>query len=188
MLKGERARKTGLVLLSVFIVWHAIGTSLVGPLPQGQLKESLMKVYGSYLTFFHLNNSWWFYAPNPFLGSILRYETVNSRGEKSVHPLSESRDKFDHAYSRYINFYGYLLMYPKYSGERGYTESVARYLCGQHAASEKIVSIRFLLFRQQRFTPDDYLQGKRPFDEEFLKKTVSRHYPCPQLSVSATIK
>ena len=177
-MKVASVRKAGFAVMSAFIVWHAVGVSLVGPLPDSELRKNLMEVYGYYLAFFHLDSTWMFYAPNPSFGSILRYETLNSRGEKSVFPLSESHGKFDHAYSRYTNFYGYLFAYPKYARNHGYHKSVARYLCGQHQKSEEIVQIRFFIFRQQRFTKDDYLKGKHPLDNEFLKKGVSRAYKC----------
>ena len=174
---SQRTRKLGLGLLSLFIVWHVIGIAIVGPYNSSYLHNKLLAVYDGYLSLFHLNHPWPFYAPNPFKGSILNYETINATGETQTYPLSHARGKYSHAYFRYTNFYAYLFQTPKYSKKRGYDTSVARYLCAQHH-DEAIRAINFVLLKQKRFTYIDYRNGKRPLDEEFLDKEVYGPYPC----------
>jgi hypothetical protein len=140
-----------------------------------------MTVYQNYLAVFHLDSSWPFYAPNPFLGSILNYETVSASGETKTYPLTHGRGKFNHAYFRYTNFYAYLFSDVQYTKKRGYDKSVARYLCNKHKGSD-ITSINFILLNQTTFTYEDYQKGKRPLDKEFLKKTVFGPYSCSQSS------
>jgi len=136
-----------------------------------------MNVYQNYLAVFRLDRSWPFYAPNPFLGSILSYETISASGETRIYPLTGAREKFNHAYFRYTNFYAYLFSDAEYSKKRGYDKSVARYLCNQHKGSD-ITSINFILLNQTTFTYEDYQKGNRPLDEEFLQKTVYGPYSC----------
>ncbi|MCI0507731.1 MAG: hypothetical protein L0Z73_16695 [Gammaproteobacteria bacterium] len=176
---SQRTRSLGLIILSVFIVWHAIGIAVVGPFGKSYLRDSLMRLYHNYLAVFHLDRSWPFYAPNPFLGSILNYETVSASGETKIYPLTHAREKFDHAYFRYTNFYAYLFNDPDYSKRRGYDKSVAHYLCKQHAG-RNITAINFILFSQRPFSYEDYQKGKRPLDEEFLERKAFGPYHCEQ--------
>ena len=176
MERPQRVRSIGFILLSIFLVWHAIGITIVGPFSQSYLRDGLMKVYQGYLGVFHLDRSWPFYAPNPFLGSILKYQTVSQSGETKNYPLTQAREKYEHAYFRYTNFYAYLFSDPDYSKKRGYDKSVARYLCAQHL--EDIVQIKFILLKQKMFTRNDYLAGKQPLDSEFLEEKIFGPYDC----------
>jgi hypothetical protein len=179
MERSQRTRSIGLTILSIFIIWHTIGIGIVGPFAKSYLRDSLMALYDGYLAVFHLDRSWPFYAPNPFPGSILSYETISATGTTKLHPLTQAREKFDHAYFRYTNFYAYLFSDPKYTKQRGYDKSVARFLCGQHKG-EDITALNFVLLKQTKFTYADHKNGKHPLDEEFLKKAVFGPYNCAQ--------
>jgi hypothetical protein len=179
MERPERTRAIVFFFLSAFIIWHAVGISVVGPFSKSHLHDGLMNIYQHYLAVFHLDRSWPFYAPDPFLGSILKYETISTTGEINTYPLTQARKKFDHAYFRYTNFYAYLFSDLEYTRKRGYDYSVVRYLCNQHKGGD-IKAIRFVLFSQKQFTPEDYKLGKRPLDEEFMQKRVIGPYPCLQ--------
>ena len=170
------ARRTGKITLSLFIIWHAIGISVVGPAYTSVMRDNLMKIYGHYLAIINLDSGWPFYAPDPYLGSILSYETITNSDHRVNHPLSHARDKFDHAYFRYTNFYAYLFKNQSYSLKRGYDKSVARFLCSQH--SSDVVAINFILQHQKRFTHTNYQRGYRPLDNEFLTTTVIGPYDC----------
>jgi len=178
-------RAAGYVLMSLFIIWHVVGIAIVGPFDRSYMRDGLMKIYRPYLAFFHLNQSWPFYAPNPFPGSILNYQTTDASGVTRVYPLTQGREKFDHAYFRYTNFYAYLFSDPKYTQKKGYDKSVARFLCNRHF-KENIVSIEFVLLSQKPFSREDYLSGKRPLDPEFLKETRFGPYPCDIPSEAAS--
>jgi len=175
---SRRARATGLFILSLFIIWHMVGIAIVGPFDRSFMRDGLMKVYQPYLATFHLNQSWPFYAPNPFPGSILNYQTISSAGEAETYPLTQARAKFNHAYFRYTNFYAYLFSDPEYTRKKGYDKSVANYLCSKHQ-NQDVVSVKFILLNQKMFTRDDYLAGKRPLDKEFLRESVFGPYSCP---------
>lgn len=176
---SQRTKTAGIILFSFFILWHAIGIAVVGPFSRSYLRDKLQVLYYDYLTTLHLNRSWPFYAPTPFRGSILSYETVTATGEKKAYPLTQARDKFDHAYFRYTNFYAYLFQDPKYTKQRGYDDSVARFLCQQHQ-EQNVASITFILHKQKFFSYIDYRNGRRPLDEQFLEKEVFGPYPCTQ--------
>jgi len=170
-------QRMGLVLFSIFLLWHAIGISVVGPSHKSYMRNGLMYIYEDYLALFHLDQQWLFYAPNPFFGSILQYETIDSSGRKTTYPLTNIRNKFDHTYFRYTNFYAYLFSDFRYTKKRGYDKSVARYLCAQHKDSD-IKRINFILQYQKRFTYIDFRSGMRPLDKQFLTKAVLGPYQC----------
>jgi hypothetical protein len=177
MVRTERIRKIGLCLMSVFIIWHVVAMAFVGPSHNHYLRSNLMSIYKNYLNVLNLNGPWPFYAPNPSFGSIMRYETISASGEIKIYPLTEAHNKFDHAYVRNINFYVYFYRNAAKTKKRGYDKSVARYLCAQHAGTD-VKEIIFRRYRQKRFTFQNYQQGKKPLDDEFLKHTVHGPYPC----------
>ena len=177
MESSPKSRKIGLAIFSVFIIWHAVGITIVGPFSESNFRNGLMSLYKDYLGILHLDTSWPFYAPNPGRGSVLRYETTSASGEKKYFHLTQARGKYEHAYFRYSNFYNYLFSHPKYAEKRGYDKSVARFLCARHKG-KNVISIRFILLRQQEFTYEDYKKGKRPLDKEFLKRTFYGPFSC----------
>ncbi len=174
---SRHTHRFGLAILSIFILWHVVAISIVGPFGNSYLRQNLMRVYQDYLAIFHLNRAWAFYSPNPFTGSMLSYQTTAISGELQTYPLSRARGKFAHAYFRYTNFYAYLLGDPTYSQQRGYDKSVANFLCRQHQA-DLIKEIHFVLLSQGMVSHEDYRQGKRPLDEGNLVKSVFGPYLC----------
>lgn len=173
---SRRIRMIGLVLMSLFIIWHTIAIAIVGPFGQSYLRGNFLTIYQDYLSLFQLNRSWSFYS-SPSIGSILSYEVNTATGETLIFPLTNKKQKFDHAYFRYTNFYVYLFHNPVGSKNRGYDKSVARYLCAQHEGIDA-AEIRFILQLQKLFTYKDYRNGKRPLDEEFLEKKIFGPYRC----------
>ncbi|MDH5326173.1 MAG: hypothetical protein OEZ68_16270 [Gammaproteobacteria bacterium] len=169
-------QRIGSLILSLFIVWHAVGITVVGPLNKGSARDKLITAYGPYLNLLHLNDEWPFYAPNPFLGSIMSYKAVDRSGQTKTYPLTQAHHKLDHAYFRYTNFYVYLFSAPNYAQQRGYDKSVARFLCAQHQGSVREIS--FVLQKQKRFTPRDYKAGYRPTDPPFLDTHIFGPFPC----------
>lgn len=170
-------RKSVKLAASVFLAWHVIGITLVGPFSQSEFHNQLMKVYGGYLALFHLDRNWPFYAPNPYLGSILTYQTSTADGETQIYPLSQKQGKMQHAYFRYTNFSAYMFLDPEYSKKRHYDLSLARYLCRLHK-DQQVLQIQFNLETQQTFTAQDYLAGKHALDPEFLHSQTFGPYSC----------
>lgn len=170
-------KKIGFGLFSLFILWHVIAIGVVGPASKSYLRDHLMRVFGPYLQVLKLDRSWPFYAPNPFYGSLLSYEIEYPSGDKRHYELTLARHKFQHAYFRYTNFYAYLFKDPRYSHEKGYDKSVAQFLCRRHSLSGS-GQLRFTLKRQQKFTYEDYRQGKRPLDSDFIKIINFGPYSC----------
>lgn len=177
MFSSKRIRSAGFVIFSVFIVWHLIGISVVGPLYNRNPYSSLSNIYANYLSILRLNRAWPFYAPNPQLGIIMRYETVDALGKSQIHRLTEAFGRYQHAYARYSNVFVYLFEDPDYTRQRGFDKSVAGYLCRQHK-NDDIKSINFIVLNQTEYTHLDYKQGKNPLDPEFIDRKVFGPYPC----------
>lgn len=153
--------------------------SVVGPLYHSNPESLLSKIYYNYLSVLRLNRAWPFYAPNPQLGIIMRYETVDAHGKSQVHPLTEAYGRYQHAYARYSNVFVYLFEYPDYTRERGFDKSVARYICEQHK-QEDVREINFIVLNQKIFTHEDYQNGKDPLDPEFVERKVFGPYSCDE--------
>lgn len=174
---SSRIHKISMGLMSAFIAWHLIAMMIVGPFHESKIRSSLMKIYDEYLWLLKLDGPWSFYAPNVSYGTIFRYITVNSTGERKTYPLTESKKKYEHGYVRNINFYLYFFFDAAYTRKSGYDKSVARYLCHKHSHND-VKEIIFRRYLQKRFTPEDYLLGKDPYSKEFLKFTDYGPYPC----------
>ena len=121
---SQRTRTIGFTVLSLFIIWHVLAMTIIGPFSKSYMRDSMLTYYNNYLAIFRLDGSWPFYAPDPFLGSILSYQTVTSSGEKHSFSLTQAREKFDHAYFRYTNFYAYLFSDLEYSKKKKVTTKV----------------------------------------------------------------
>ena len=164
-------------IFSLFIVWHVIAIAVVGPM-WGDSPEVLKQShFRHYLAFFHLDRAWPFYAPNPQLGTLVRYQTVDSTGTVKTYPLTEAYNRYQHAFSRNGNIYTYLFQYPEYTSDRGFDRSIARYLCSRHAG-EQIQSIKFIQLVQKPLSHQDYLKGARPLDPEYVNSSIFGPYPC----------
>lgn len=172
MQRSELKQKIVLTLFSVFIVWHAIGIGVVAPSHGSHFRESMMKIYGNYLSTFRIHPTWHFYSPNPGRGVLISYETISDSGGRQRYPLSQARHKFNHAYFRYTNFYVYLFSDEDYSARQGYDQSVANYLCRQHEG-ENVSQIEFVYYSQKVFSPQNYRDGKRALDDEFLSRDAT---------------
>jgi len=176
-LHSKTLRRIGYAAFSAFIAWHVVAITIVGPFSKSYLRDGLMQIFGGYLDLTELNRGWPFYAPDPSFGRIMRYQTIAADGKTTLYPLTQAREKFDHAYFRYTNFYFYLFDNPRYSKTKHYDKSVARFLCRRHQ-NEGISAINFIVIDQSRFTYLDYQKGARPLDQTFLNEKQFGPYPC----------
>jgi hypothetical protein len=179
MTTARPLHSAGIVALSVFIVWHAVGIAFVGPSGDSQLRRQLLEVWRPYLDFLQLNRRWAFFAPDVAYGSFFEYEVLRSSGTRERYPLSHALHRFHPAYFRHTSFYYYLFDGWERARARGYDRSVARYLCRLHGT--EAVSIHFVRHYQRRFTAADYRLGKRPLDPAFVDDYVDGPYACDSL-------
>ena len=160
-------------LASAFILWHSLGIIFVGPGPDSDLYRILRPWYEPYLRFFHLDNNWGFYAPNPIHGTFLRYVVRFPDGSREFE-LSEKFQKHDPAYFRHT----LLLKNLRWDSSQTtvYRQSIAQFLCTQHEGARQITLVAY---DQTKFTAEDFISGQHPLDPKRLeRKTLGNPINC----------
>ena len=170
-------RTLGLVAASIFIVYHVVGIAFVGPAADSYIRNKMWPYYETYLSALRIDGGWSFYAPDPSYGTIISYEAISEGGEKQIYPLSHKRPKIERGYFLYTNFFNYALNDPAEAAEKGYIDSMVRYLCDQNS-DFPAHEITFIEQSQTAFRYTDYLNGHRPLDPEFLEETRHGPYTC----------
>ena len=174
---ASMTRKIGLIAASIFVVYHVIGIAFIGPGANSYIRNKIWPYYQTYLSILQIGGGWSFYAPDPSYGTIISYEAVGQDGETQTYPLSHKRPKIERGYFLYTNFFNYALADPSAAAEKGYTDSMVRYLCDQ-TGDFPAYEITFIEQTQKPFRYTDYLNGHRPLDAEFLEETRHGPYTC----------
>jgi hypothetical protein len=160
-------------LFSLLLAWHALAL-LVGPAPGSHTMGKIYPVFEPYLRFFHLENYWAFFAPDPASGNLLRYLVVDGEGKEHVFKLTETHHRHEAAYFRHTTFYTAI----SEQKDLNYTTSFAHWLCRRHAPITPR-HVQFFTGQQQRLPRAEYLKGKRPLDEEYTSVRYEAAIPCP---------
>ncbi len=160
------------VLMSVFVVWHAICV-VVGPAPQdSQIAQALRPMVGSYLKLISLDVKWGFFAP---IGgaSEFRYIVRDSAGTSHLFRPTSKLAWYDPGNLWIIDRYRVARQLPGVYGDL----LIAEY-CQKHS-SLKPVEIRLLEVEQHKdLLPSDHLAGKHPLDAQFATTQTLRTGPC----------
>jgi hypothetical protein len=160
------------VAMSVLLVWHTIAM-VIATAPESRVTDAARALFQPYLTLFRLDNNWGFFAPNVPRGWQFRYMIEDANGTQ--HSFIPEND-LNHFHPNSIWFkdhYREVMRYPDTFGD-----AMAHTLCRAHAAL-KPVSVSLIEVDQRDFSPDDRLDGKDPFDEEFIEATTLRTVKCP---------
>ncbi len=159
-------------VMSVFVGWHTLAM-VVGPAPDSDSMRWFFPPFKPYLTLFHLNSAWGFFAPNVHRGSVLRYTFEDATGKRHVFEPTMTLNRFDPFYARIKRQYRALMVHPQIYGD-----SAAAVLCRQHASLHP-AAISFVVIEQKVLWPKDYKNGKRPLDAEFVTVTPLKRVQCP---------
>ncbi len=157
---------------SLFLIWHSL-VIVIGPAPGSYLLGRVYRVFDPYLSFFHLENYWAFFAPNPASGNLLRYAVRDEYGQQHIFKLTEDHRRSEPAYLRHTTFYTAISDHK----DPGYTASAARYLCQRHAGL-KPASIVFITGQQLRLPRQAWLDGKRPLDDDYMEVVYQDPISC----------
>ncbi len=120
-------------------------------------------VFKSYVNFFRIQNYWGFFSSITQPGAILRYTVEDASGRKHEFRLTEDLRRSDPNFFRYCSIH-----YSIQSEEGDYLSGAARYLCGKHLALAP-ARIRFTRVSQSLISPQEYVEGRRPMDEERIE-------------------
>jgi hypothetical protein len=161
--KQWRSRATYLAM-SVVVAWHSLAI-VIAPMPESSATaRSLRALLQPYLSLLRLDNKWNFFVP-PGNFTHLRYVVEDADGQQHVFIPAEAPSGSIARYAMWREF-KYL-----YEGVMEIPDvragPIAAILCREQA-SLKPASITFLQVQELDFTPDDYLQGHRRFDPQFI--------------------
>ncbi len=171
--KQWRARATYLAM-SLIVAWHSIAI-MVAPAPDASVfARSLRSLVQPYLSLFRLDDKWNFFVP-PGKFSHLRYVVEDADGKKHVFVPAEEPSG---SIPRYVMWREFKYLY------EGVMEipdiraaTIGALLCRKHASLHPI-AISFLQVQELDFSPDDYLQGHRPLEPQFISVAPLAKVKC----------
>jgi len=172
MISEKLRERLAYVAMSAFLAWHTFAI-VVAPAPESDLSQLARVALQPYLTFLRLDSSWDFFAPSVGEGMRLRYDIQDKTGK--IHAflpadgLAWYRPEF-----LWFRFWYYRVI----DDPDAYADHTAAVLCRKHAALQPL-AITFYEVREEKFTREDYLSGKRPMDPGFFSVHMLRGLRCP---------
>lgn len=155
--------RLGYFLASLFVIWQSL-VIIIGPSPTSYTMNKIYPVFEPYLTLFHLDNNWAFFAEDPARGTMVHYSILDENNQRHDFPLSETLQRSNPAFSRYTSLFDAIA-----DNNKRYVTSTAQYLCKQH---EDLGTrwLTFVLRKQKPFTIEDYRQGRLPLEDAFIRE------------------
>jgi hypothetical protein len=182
---GERRRRVVMIWLrwrerlvflamSLVVAWHSFAI-IVAPTPAGStIVQTSRALVQPYLSLFRLDNQWNFFVPVTKYTQF-RYLVEDAAGKQHLFiPVEEPSESV----SRYVMwrefkyFFEGVMEAPQLRAPR-----IGALLCQKHA-SLKPVAISFLQVQELDFWPENYLQGGRPLDPEFISVGTLANVRC----------
>jgi len=159
--------------MSLLLVWHSLAI-VVASSPDNAITRSARSLFEPYLTLFRLKNEWSFYAPDVRVEPGFRYVVEDASAERHTFVPADKLSRYLPTDIWVKDWYIHVMDNPE-----TYGEFVAAYLCREHASLHP-VSITLLELDQNEFSPQDQLNGKHPFDPEFLDERPLATVQCPK--------
>jgi hypothetical protein len=153
--------------------WVAV--MLVGAGPGSDTMGKIYPVVEPLLDLFGVDNEWGFFAPNPDVGTVVRYRVVDGRGREHEHALHEDLDRSDPMFLRYTTLFMAIADNPE-----TYEPGAVRYLCRRHADLDPR-SIAIVVAEQAVVTPEEFLEGTGILDGLEIEVRPARR--CPDAEV-----
>jgi hypothetical protein len=160
--------------MSLIVGWHSVAI-IVAPTPANStIVQTLRFLVQPYLSLFRLDNQWNFFAP---VGKHMqfRYVVEDAAGKRHVFiPVEEASDSIPRnvMWRELKYFYEGVTEAPEVRGN-----AIVSLLCRKHASLNP-VSISLLQVQEMEFSVDDFLQGHRPLDPEFVTVNTLANIKC----------
>jgi hypothetical protein len=171
---GWRERVTYLAM-SLVVGWHTLAM-IVAPAPEGStMMQTFRFLVQPYLSLFRLDNQWNFFAPSVGKHLQFRYVVEDVAGKRTVFiPVEDIGRSFPRyvMWREFKYFYEGIMEAPEIRGA-----AITALLCRRHA-SLKPAGISLLRVQELDFWPQDYLQGRRPLDPEFVSVETLTNIEC----------
>jgi hypothetical protein len=172
---SKRSRERLIYLgMSLIVGWHGFAI-IIAPSPDSSaIVQTLRPIVQPYLSLFRLDDKWNFFVPaGKFMH--LRYVVEDAAGKQHLFIPAEDPSGSVARYAMWREFkylYEGVMEIPEVR-----SEPFAALLCRKHAALDP-VSISFLQVQELDFSPQDYLQGHRRFDPEFISVNTLATVKC----------
>ena len=158
------------LLMSIFVAWHATAL-VIAPVPNpSDLVDTPRAILQPYLTLLRMDNPWSFFSQIP--ASELRYTVEDAAGARTE--FAPTQTSWFHPENLWLRDWNYSII----DKPELYADHAGEILCRKHVSLHP-VSITFVEREQGDFTPEDWLNGKRPLDPEFMRDKPLRTVQCP---------
>jgi hypothetical protein len=159
------------LVMSAFAVWHTVAM-VIAPAPrESELVQTQRAFLQPYLTLFKLDNPWNFFTPT-IRGAELRYAVEDAAGVRTEF-ASVGQTNWFHPEYIWLRDFNYTMM----DDPEIYADRAGELLCRKHASLHP-VSITFVEREQRDFKAEDWLNGKRPHDPEFIRDNTLQTVQC----------
>jgi len=168
----QARRRLAYTAMSALVAWHTLAMA-VAPSPDSAITRSARALFHPYLTLFGLESEWGFFAPNVPTGFKFQYIVEDVAGKRQTFVPRDSLSVFHPAWIWFQDRYKLVMDYHKIFGAATVTS-----LCEKHAALNPL-AITLIGINQKKFLSVDWLNGKRPFDPEFVDVNQLEPARCP---------
>src|SRR5579871_2960598 len=148
------------LVMSAFVAWHALAL-VIAPAPSSELVDALRSILQPYLTLLRMDNPWSFFAQIP--ASELRYIVEDAAGARTE--FAPTQTSWFHPENLWLKDWDYSII----DKPELYADRAGELLCRKHTSLHPL-SITFVEREQGDFTAEDWLDGKRPLDPEFMRE------------------
>jgi len=170
--KAWRGRAT-YAAMSLFVAWHSLAM-LVGPAPDtSEGLSGLRALLHPYLMLFAMDNQWDFFAPSINAGYKLDYEIESQDGTTHTFVPENDLNWYRPSFIWFTEWRDAIVDNPEL-----HALAAATPFCREHAALRP-AAVTLVKIEQKEFWPQDYLDGKRPFDPDFVTERMLKRVPCP---------
>jgi hypothetical protein len=174
MIAKQWRKRLNYLAISLFVVWHTIAM-VVGPSPDSVISRSFRALWAPYLTYFRLESSWSFFAPEIGLQSQIRYVIEDADGNEHTFVPTIALNQFHPKYRWFKLVYeGVFIEHSEIFGE-----APVALLCRKHASLRPVSITVFQVQQERDFWPEDQLSGKHPLDPEFATMYRLQAAACP---------
>lgn len=161
--------------MSLIVAWHSLAI-IVAPMPADSTPAQWLRgLVQPYLSLFRLDNKWNFFAPRVEKHTQFRYIVEDAAGKQHVFiPVQDASESIAHyvMWREFKYFFEGVMESPDVRGR-----PISTLLCKKHAPL-KPVAISLVQVQELEFLPDDYLQGHRPLDSEFVAVHPLAKHKC----------
>jgi hypothetical protein len=173
MLPKAWRQRVSYVVMSAFVTWHSFAI-VVAPAPRSsEVVQNLRSLLHPYLTVLSLDNRWNFFAPNVYSGYRLHYIVADADGAThTLVPLDEF-NWYSPSFIWMSKWHHAIVVAPQL-----FADPAVALFCREHITS-KPIQVTLANVKQKKFSPQDHLDGKYPFDTEFVAESVIKRVQCP---------